>query len=166
MSGPSEARSEQATKDPALQTWHPVNLDLAKTKSQYITGMHALNLQDRQSGETGGPADWHEPAALWTVRPEEPGDHANINVVVPYRTLGDEGVEDGRYALQGPGHPQADSEVPIWKATHARAVVDLAFDRWHHGNRKLRGAARFGPIAPWTVADSRHSTTASSHWAT
>ena len=44
MSGPSEARSEQATKDPALQTWHPVNLDLAKTKSQYITGMHALNL--------------------------------------------------------------------------------------------------------------------------
>ena len=55
----NEARSEQATKDPALQTWHAVNLDLATTKGHYITAMHALNLQDRQSGETGGPADWH-----------------------------------------------------------------------------------------------------------
>ena len=135
------------------QKWHPVNLDLATTKNQYITGMHALNLEDHQSGETGGTADWHEPAALWTLRPTEPGDHANVNVVVPYRTLGDDGVEDGRYALRGPGHPGADSDLPIWKATHARAVVDLAFDRWHHGNRNLRGGARFGPIAPWTVAD-------------
>ena len=65
-----------------VSEWHPVNLDLATTKCQYITGMHALNLEDHQSGETGGTADWHEPAALWTLRPTEPGDHANVNVVV------------------------------------------------------------------------------------
>ena len=153
MSGPGEAQSERATEDPALQTWHPVNLDLAMTKSQYITGMHALNLEDRQSGETGGPADWHEREALWTVRPAEPGDHANVNVVVPYRTLGDDGVEDARYALRGPGHPGADSEVPIWKATHARAVVDIAFHRCRRGERTLRESSLFGPIAPWTIAD-------------
>ena len=39
-------------------TWHAVNLDLATTRAQYITGEQALNLNDRQSGPHGGTADW------------------------------------------------------------------------------------------------------------
>lgn len=137
----------------AEHKWVPVDLSLATAKHNYITGMHALNLADRASGVRGGTADWHEPAALWTTRPEEPGDHAGVNIAVPHKTLGEEGVEDGRYALRGTGHPGADSETPIWKANHARAIVDLAFDRWRTGSRGLRSCARFGPVCPWTIAD-------------
>ena len=115
--------------------------------------MHALNLVDRASGTHGGAADWHEPAALWTVHAGRQGDHANVNMAVPHETLAEEGVEDARYALRGTGHPGADSKEPIWKANHARAIVDLAFDGWRQGSRRLRSCARFGPVCPWTIAD-------------
>ena len=57
MLGTQLSRVPQRDAVPAVSTvfLSNFNLDLAKTKSQYITGMHALNLQDRQSGETGGP---------------------------------------------------------------------------------------------------------------
>ena len=153
MNEPPERADGQCTKTATSQTWHPVNLDLATTKSQYITGYQALNLWDRQSGPNGGTADWHEPAALWTLRPSERGDHTNVNIVVPNRSLGEDGVEDAHKALRGPKHPGAGSPVPIWKATHARAVVDIAFHRCRRGERILRESSLFGPIAPWTVAD-------------
>ena len=145
--------NEAPEQSDGQQKWHPVNLDLATTKSRYITGYQALNLWDRRSGPNGGTADWHEPAALWTLRPGERGDHANVNIVVPNRSLGEDGVEDARETLRGPKHPGAASPVPIWKATHARAVVDIAFHRCRRGERTLRESSLFGPIAPWTVAD-------------
>ena len=136
------------------ESWCPIDVSLAKDKQHYITGMLALNLVDKQ---TGGAADWHETAALWTpsTRAGEQGDHANRELTVPMRTLGTEGVEDGRKALRHGlhRHPAHASAVPIWCATHTRAIVDLAFDRWHRGHRALRAAGRFGPVAPWTIAD-------------
>ena len=153
MNARSKVDTERVEKDRATHKWHPVDLTLASTKRHYITGYQALNLWDRHSGPHGGTADWHEPAALWTLRPGEQGDHANVNIVVPYRSLGDDGVEDARETLRGPGHPGAKNPVPIWKATHTRAVIDIAFHRYQRGERTLRESSRFGPIAPWTVAD-------------
>ena len=141
------------TQPPNAVKWHPVDLTRACRKDHYITGIQALNLWDRQSGPDGGTADWHEPAALWTRREGERGDHANLDITVPWRSLGEDGIEDARKALRGPGHPAAQSAMPIWKATHARAVVDLAFHRCQREDRTLWNSSRFGPIAPWTVAD-------------
>ena len=136
------------------ESWCPIDVSLAKDKQHYITGMLALNLVDEQ---TGGAANWHETAALWTpsTRAGEQGDHANRELTVPMRTHGTEGIEDGRKALRHGlhRHPAHASAVPIWCATHTRAIVDLAFDRSHRGHRALHAGGKFGPVVPCTIAD-------------
>lgn len=145
--------AKSGADEDATRHWYPVDLSRARDKRHYLTGQQALNLWDRASGADGGTADWHEPGALWSPRPNDRGEHAGITVTVPYATLGEDGVEDAREALHGTGHPGAHSPVPLWKATHARAIVDLAFHRCRRGERTLRAASRFGPVARWTVAD-------------
>ena len=115
--------------------------------------MVALNLFDERSGKEGGIADWHDVKALWSARKGERPEHARIDTTVPESTLGLEGVEDARPALEQAGHPGGREKAPVWKATHTRAIVDMAFHHWKRHGLVPKCVAFYGPISPWTVAD-------------
>ena len=61
--------------------------------------------------------------------------------------------EHYRPALERVGHPQGAFETPIGKATHPRAIVDLAFHRRKAHGLRPACVAFCGPISLWTVAD-------------
>lgn len=99
------------------QTRRPVDLSPATAKENYIRTARGNRGLARARGAVDG------------AHRRTTGDYANLNIAVPRETLREEGIEDARDALGGTGHPGGNSEEPIWKATHSRAIVDLAFDR-------------------------------------
>ena len=134
-------------------SWHPIETKRAVAKEHYITGRVALNLFDARCGEEGGVADWHDISALWGSKRGRRPEHAGLDMTVPEKTLGLEGVEDARAAFARVGHPAGGSRSTLWKATHTRAIVDMAFHHWKTHGRRPRCVAFYGPISPWTVAD-------------
>ena len=100
------------------------------TTSAYLSGLEALNL--REGDPTGSPGDWHREATWWTPTYMSCED-------TPYtaRLWGPDGdvlgarvrepLRDARPALAALEHPDGDEPAPVWCATLAHAVIDVAW---------------------------------------
>ena len=106
----------------------------ATTPADHLCGTQALNLRCDAIGMGG---DWH---ARWEVPTSGIAWHAHqwpTSATFLHRRngnqhlnelIGADEVADARPALQEVGHPAGSRSVPVWCATHARAVIEMA---WH-----------------------------------
>ena len=100
------------------------------------------------------PCLWRPDAsALWGLKKGDQPEQAIVDIQVPMQALGLEGVEDACAALMRVGHPGGTNERPLWKATHTRAIDDMAFHHWKRHGPVPKCVAFYGPVSRWTVAD-------------
>ena len=98
----------------------------------YLSGLDALNL--REGDPSGSPGDWRREATWWTrtyIASDGEPHRARRWGPQGERTPAPAGIpalRDARPALRALSHPEGWQDTPVYCATLAAAVVDLA---WH-----------------------------------
>ncbi len=103
--------------------------------SQYLTGIHALNLVDPDCPSGG---DWHAEGSWFVPAEGRTGNGMEMLLAnkarngftlrTPANLLGWDRLFDARPSLRLIGHPQGSSAAPVWAARHDRAIADGAWD--------------------------------------
>ena len=99
--------------------------------SCYITGGAALNLEDPESGESGGTADWHGRESWITHEYGQLVENVGPNGTYksPWRTIGRKWIRDATREARRIGYPVMEGKQ-VYVASHVRAILDTAFTRW------------------------------------
>ena len=100
----------------------------ATTRRLYVTGHTALALRH---SSIGMGFNWR--VDLWGApgvvahRSDDPVLATGAGMAA--RAMGDAEIADLRPALSHAGHPDAGRDAPVWGATHARAALELAWQK-------------------------------------